>query len=71
MQICKLYKMDYSAALSLQKKALDLRGKNQIADTLLLVEHPPVLNAWHTPAKEQISLRRKRCLRKTAYAYMR
>lgn len=43
MNICNLGRMDYALALSIQERMLDLRQKNRVEDTLLLVEHPPVL----------------------------
>lgn len=35
--------MDYREALSLQERLVDLRGRNQIEDVLLILEHDPVI----------------------------
>ncbi|HHW49339.1 MAG TPA: lipoyl(octanoyl) transferase LipB [Clostridiaceae bacterium] len=43
LNIVKLGKMDYSEALKIQERLLERRQKGEINDTLLLVEHPPVL----------------------------
>jgi len=43
LNIVKLGNMDYAEALSIQEKLLELRQKNKISDTFLLVEHPPTL----------------------------
>lgn len=36
-------KIDYKEALELQEKTLELRQQDKIPDTLILLEHPPVL----------------------------
>jgi lipoyl(octanoyl) transferase len=43
LQIVDIGTMDYQAALDLQERLLFLRQENRIPDTLLLLEHPPVL----------------------------
>lgn len=43
LNIVRLGRMDYADALTIQEKLLDLRQSSLIDDTLLLVEHPPVL----------------------------
>jgi lipoyl(octanoyl) transferase len=43
LNIVKLGKMDYDKALSIQERLLELRQKNEVEDTFLLVEHPPIL----------------------------
>ncbi|HWI23102.1 MAG TPA: lipoyl(octanoyl) transferase LipB [Baekduia sp.] len=40
--ICRLGTVDYAAALELQERARTARKAGAIADTLLLLEHPPV-----------------------------
>lgn len=35
--------LDYGSALKLQEHLVDLRKENRISDTLLLLEHPPVI----------------------------
>lgn len=43
LNVVKLGKMDYDKALSIQERLLELRQKNEVEDTFLLVEHPPTL----------------------------
>lgn len=43
LNIVRLGRMDYAEALAIQEKLLDLRQRDLAGDTLLLVEHPPVL----------------------------
>lgn len=43
LKICQLGRMDYDRALKVQLQLLERRQQDLIDDTLLLVEHPPVL----------------------------
>jgi lipoyl(octanoyl) transferase len=43
IQVVDLGKVDYTTALRLQETLVDLRKQARIADTLLLLEHPPVI----------------------------
>ena len=43
LDVVFLGRIDYGEALELQKKLFDLRQQNKINNTLLLLEHPPVL----------------------------
>jgi lipoyl(octanoyl) transferase len=43
VNICMLGKIDYKEALILQNKLVQARQAGRISDTLLLLEHPPVL----------------------------
>ena len=43
MQIRRLGRIDYAAALDLQKELVEARRRGEIEDTLLLLEHPPVI----------------------------
>lgn len=43
LNVCRLGRMEYGAALAVQLALLDLRQRHRVEDTLLLVEHPPVL----------------------------
>jgi lipoyl(octanoyl) transferase len=43
ISVLQLGTLDYSTGLALQKKLVDLRKANRIGDTLLLLEHPPVI----------------------------
>lgn len=43
LNVVRLGKMDYDAARDLQGRLVDERRRGQVDDTLLLVEHPPVI----------------------------
>ena len=43
MNVLQLGLVDYETALKLQRSLVELRKQNRIADTLLLLEHPPVI----------------------------
>jgi lipoyl(octanoyl) transferase len=43
ISVLQLGTQDYFTALALQRKLVDLRKANQIGDTLLLLEHPPII----------------------------
>lgn len=43
LNVVRLGKMNYKEALDIQERLLSLRQQNGVEDTLLLVEHPPVL----------------------------
>lgn len=43
LQIVNLGKIDYAEALAIQEKQLFLRQQGRVQDTLILLEHPPVL----------------------------
>jgi len=43
ISVVQLGRVDYSTALRLQQKLVDLRKAGQVGDTLLLLEHPPVI----------------------------
>lgn len=43
LKICQLGRMDYEQALKIQLQLLERRQQDLVDDTLLLVEHPPVL----------------------------
>ena len=43
LNIIALNKMDYKEALTIQERVLELRMQGELPDTLLMVEHPPVL----------------------------
>ncbi len=43
LQVLQLGTIDYGTALDLQQTLVDLRKQGRIADTLLLLEHPPVI----------------------------
>ncbi|MCF8019516.1 MAG: lipoyl(octanoyl) transferase LipB [Vallitaleaceae bacterium] len=54
VQIVQLGLMDYKEVYDLQKKALGLRQKNLIGDTLLLVEHDSVITSGIRGASDHI-----------------
>jgi lipoyl(octanoyl) transferase len=43
INVVQLGNVDYATALNLQRTLVDLRKASQITDTLLLLEHPPVI----------------------------
>jgi len=43
ISVVQLGRVDYSTALKLQQTLVDLRKAGQVGDTLLLLEHPPVI----------------------------
>lgn len=43
MNVIQLGLVDYQTALKLQRSLVELRKQDRIADTLLLLEHPPVI----------------------------
>lgn len=43
ISVIQLGRVDYSTALQLQRTLVELRKASQITDTLLLLEHPPVI----------------------------
>lgn len=43
LDVIRLGRIDYDAALDLQGRLVDERRRGQIGDTLLLLEHPPVI----------------------------
>ncbi len=43
INVLQLGLLDYETALKLQQSLVELRKQNRIADTLLLLEHPPVI----------------------------
>lgn len=47
-------RVDYNNALNIQKRLLDLRQQGRIEDTLLLLEHPPVLTIGRKGASENV-----------------
>ena len=59
IDIVNLDRMDYAEALSLQEKLLPLRQQEKIGDTLLLVEHNPVLTIGRSGSSTNILLPRE------------
>lgn len=54
LNVVRLGKMDYVEALEIQEKLLGKRQEGKIADTLLLVEHPPVLTIGRSGTRSNI-----------------
>jgi lipoyl(octanoyl) transferase len=55
-RICDLGLMEYGRAHALQERLLEARKRREIPDTLLLVEHPPVITmGWHAVPSHIIS----------------
>ncbi len=54
--ICELGTVDYRRALALQGRIRSARQAGRIADTLLLLEHPPVLTRGRRSAPGELSM---------------
>lgn len=54
LNVVNLGKMDYQDALNLQFELLEKRQSNIIDDTLLIVEHPPVITLGKNAKRENI-----------------
>lgn len=56
IQIARLGRVDYGEALRLQESLLELRRQDKIGDTLILLEHPPVITLGRRGAYSNILL---------------
>ncbi|MCU1284933.1 MAG: lipoate-protein ligase [Acidobacteriales bacterium] len=54
LQVLQLGTLDYATALKLQEALVDLRKARRIADTLLLLEHPPVITLGRNSDSQNI-----------------
>ena len=54
LNVVTLGKMDYQEALDLQFKLLEKRQKGEIDDTILIVEHPPVITLGRNAKRENV-----------------
>ncbi len=54
LKILRLGLRDYKEALDIQEKLMALRRNNSIGDTLILVEHPPVITLGRRGNRENI-----------------
>jgi lipoyl(octanoyl) transferase len=54
MQTLYLGRMDYGEALALQQELVELRHQGRIEDTLLLLEHPPVLTLGRNATRANV-----------------
>jgi lipoyl(octanoyl) transferase len=54
IQVLNLGHVDYNTALQLQKTLVDLRKRDVIQDTLLLLEHPPVITLGRNAKEKNI-----------------
>jgi lipoyl(octanoyl) transferase len=54
IQVVDLGTVDYDTALRLQETLVDLRKQGRIADTLLLLEHPPVITLGRNASSANI-----------------
>ncbi len=54
LQVLQLGTVDYGMALRLQQTLVELRKQNRIADTLLLLEHPPVITLGRNAQERNI-----------------
>jgi len=54
ISVVQLGRVDYASALKLQQTLVDLRKAGQITDTLLLLEHPPVITLGRNAKRANI-----------------
>src|SRR3954465_9642141 len=54
LQGLQLGLVDYSTALKLQESLVELRKQRRIADTLLLLEHPPVITLGRNASEKNV-----------------
>lgn len=54
LQVLQLGTVDYATALQLQQTLVELRKRNRIADTLLLLEHPAVITLGRNAQERNI-----------------
>jgi lipoyl(octanoyl) transferase len=54
LSLIQLGRVDYSTALDLQQSLVDLRKQDRISDTLLLLEHDPVLTLGRNSSRSNI-----------------
>ena len=54
IQVLYLGRLDYATALRLQQTLVELRKQHRIRDTLLLLEHPPVITLGRNSHRENI-----------------
>ncbi len=54
INVVQLGRVDYATALKLQKSLVELRKEGRIADTLLLLEHPPVITLGRNARRENV-----------------
>lgn len=59
LNVCRLGRMDYADALKIQEELLNLRQQGKVGDTLLLVEHPPVLTIGRSGKESNVVVPRE------------
>lgn len=59
LNVALMGRVDYTKALDIQERLLDLRQRNETGDTLLLLEHPPVITLGRRGAYTNILLSRE------------
>jgi lipoyl(octanoyl) transferase len=59
IQLVHLGRVDYATALQLQRTLVELRHQQRIGDTLLLLEHPPVITLGRNAHEENVLLSRE------------
>jgi lipoyl(octanoyl) transferase len=69
MRICQIGQIDYGEALALQNRLAGLRQSGQIDDTLLILEHPPVITLGVRGHYEHIFLSREELAEKGVSIY--
>lgn len=59
IQVLQLGTLDYKSALEVQQRLVEQRKQNRIADTLLLLEHPPVITLGRNAKQSNVLLSRE------------
>jgi lipoyl(octanoyl) transferase len=54
ISVVQLGRVDYATALKLQQTLVDLRKAGQIGDTLLLLEHPPIITLGRNATRANV-----------------
>src|SRR6202161_3694011 len=54
LNLVHLGRIDYASGLTLQKQMVEARHANQIGNTLLLLEHPPVLTLGRNSDRKNV-----------------
>ncbi len=63
ISVVQLGRVDYSTALKLQQTLVELRKAGQVTDTLLLLEHPPVITLGRNAKRGNVLVSDEQALR--------
>jgi len=63
ISVLQLGRVDYATALKLQRSLVELRKAGRIADTLLLLEHPPVITLGRNAKRNNVLISEEQAAR--------